>query len=63
MLKDKKQRPATGKQNIKSTAAPAVLKTNQIQDEGVNLHKILSFYRDKVDAHEKDRYMYIHKMD
>lgn len=39
------------------------MKTNEVQDDSVNLQKILSFYRDKVEAHEKDRHLYVKKME
>ena len=58
MLKDKKKRPATAKAKV-----PSDLKTNEAQDEGINLQKILNFYRDSVEAHEKDRFMFLQKMD
>ena len=58
LLKDKKKRPEPHK-----AKKPSDLKTNQAQDEGVNLQKILSFYRGRVDAHEQDRLMYLQKMD
>lgn len=57
LLKDKKQRPES------KAKKPSDLKTNQAQDEGVNLQKILSFYRNRVEAHEQDRLLYLQKMD
>jgi len=58
LLKDKKKRPEPSR-----AKRPEDLKTNEAQDEGVNLQKILSFYRSRVDAHEQDRLMYLQKME
>lgn len=57
LLKDKKARPETAK--TQKGAPPAALRTNEVQDDSVNLHKILSYYRDRVEAHEKDRNAYL----
>ena len=62
MLKDKKQRPEVPKKEYKKVAS-ANLKTNEQQDEGVNLQRILSYYRDRVQAHEHDRHLYLQKME
>lgn len=39
------------------------LKTTEAQDEAMDLQKILSYYRERVQAHEIDRQQYLHKMD
>lgn len=58
MLKDKKKRPETAKPKKLTD-----LKTNQVQDDGVNLQKILGYYRARVEAHERDRHVFLEKMD
>ena len=58
LLKGGKKRPETAKPKKAED-----LRTNEIQDEGMNLQKILRFYRDRVEAHEKDRFHYMQKMD
>lgn len=58
LLKDKQQRPPNTKAKTASD-----LKTNQVQDESINLTKILNFYRNSVEAHEKDRFAYLQKME
>jgi hypothetical protein len=58
LLKDKKARPATSKPK----KAEDLIST-EAQDEGANLHKILAYYRARVEAHEKDRFMLLQKMD
>jgi len=42
---------------------PSDLPINQEQDEGVNLQRILSYYRARVNAHEEDRRLFLNKME
>ena len=58
LLKGKKQRPETAKPKKVGD-----LSTNQLQDEAVDLKKIMTFYRSRVEAHEKDRFSYLQKME
>ena len=58
LTKGKKPRPETAKPK----KAEALVVTEQ-QDDSMNLQKILAFYRARVEAHEKDRFAYLQKMD
>ena len=58
LTKGKKPRPETAK-----LRKPEDLTVTEQQDEGIDLQKILGFYRDRVEAHEKDRFAYLQKMD
>ena len=58
LTKGKKPRPETAK-----LRKPEDLTVTEQQDEGIDLQKILNFYRTRVEAHEKDRFAYLQKMD
>ena len=58
LLKGKKQRPETAKPK-----RPQDLETNQVQDDSIDLQKILSYYRARVEAQEQDRFLYQHKLE
>lgn len=58
LLKGKKSPPKPTKPKKAEELA-----TTEAQDEAVNLHKILAYYRERVQAHEKDREQYLNKMD
>lgn len=63
LTKGKQPRPTTAQPPKGKATVTGAMKTNETQDESLNLQKILSFYRDKVEAHEKDRHLYIQKME
>ena len=58
LLKGKKQTPEPPKQKRAEE-----LKTNEAQDEAIDLQKILAYYRERVQAHELDRQQYLAKME
>ena len=54
-----KKRPETAKPLKRAED----LATTEEQDQGVDLQRILAYYRERVVAHEQDRMQYLEKMD